>query len=65
LQTKVGAKFKYLVENGVFLRAYFQQNGDDPKQIVVSTDFRKKVMALAHGSIYGGILHPKRQRAEL
>ncbi|XP_060603795.1 uncharacterized protein LOC132756686 [Ruditapes philippinarum] len=60
LQTKGGAKFKYVVENGVLFRAYFQKNGDDSKQIVVPTDFRKRVMELAHESIVGGHLSSKK-----
>jgi hypothetical protein len=49
-----------VVENGVLLRAYFQKNGDDSKQIVVPTDFRKGVMELAHQSIVGGHLSSKK-----
>lgn len=54
MQTKGGAKYKYIVENGELFRDYFQQNDDESKQIVVSVAFRKRMMEIADESIEEG-----------
>lgn len=54
LQTKGGAKYRYIVENGELFRDYFQQNDDESKQIVVSVAFRKRMMEIADESIEEG-----------